>query len=104
MYPPQDEGGARLTGHGRDRFVHLLEDIAIYQGLLGRGAVIAPLQILLHLDRNDPGAPHVPDDQHVRDPEDVGAGVLNILDGLLGGQGRVGLLNDVVDIDAEPAL
>jgi len=104
MYSPQDEGHARLAGHLRNRLGHLLEDVAVNQGLLGRRAVIAPLQILLHLDRNDPGAPHVLDDQRVRDPKDVGAGVFYVLHALLGGQGGVGFLDNVVDIDAQPPL
>lgn len=62
MYAPQDEGGAGLAGHGRYDVRHLPQHVAVDHDLLGGGRIVAPLQIFLRLDRDDPGSADVADD------------------------------------------
>ncbi len=104
MHPSQDEGGASLPGHGGDGVRHLPQGVAVQHDLFGGGGVVAPLQIFLGLDGDDPRAPDVAHDQGVGGLEDVGARMLDVIDGLAGGQGGIGLLDDVVDIDAQAPL
>lgn len=107
MDAPEHEGGPGLARHGRYGVGDVAQGVAVDQGLLGRGRVVALLQliqILHHLDRDDPGAADVPDHQGAGDPEEVGAGMGDVVHRLARGQGRVGLLDDVVDVDADAPL